>query len=80
MKLNQTNLYVQRKNMVVEQADQIKDQRKRMQLAMVNERSRKDANAGKKKAEKNVPEVATSAKFLMQEKKDSEKAAAKKWW
>ena len=45
---------------------------------MVNERSRKDANAGKKKAEKNVPEVATSAKFLMQEKNDSEKSEAKK--
>jgi hypothetical protein len=72
VKLNNTNVYVQRKNMIVEQADQIKDQRKRMQLAMVSERSRKDA--GKKKAEKHVPEVVASAKFIMQEKKDSEKA------
>jgi hypothetical protein len=44
-----------------------------MQLAMVNERSKKDAGS-KKKAEKHVPEVVTSAKFLMQEKKDAEKA------
>lgn len=43
-----------------------------MQLAMVGERTRKDA--GKKKAEKHVPEVVASAKFIMQEKKDSEKA------
>ena len=76
MKLKQTNVYVQRKNMIVEQADQIKDQRKKMQLAMVQEK-RKEAAANKKKNEKNVPEVAVSAKFIMQEKKDSEKAAAK---
>jgi hypothetical protein len=55
----------------------IKDQRKKMQLAMVGE-TRREAAAGKKKVEKHVPEVVTSAKFLMQEKKDSEKAAAKK--
>jgi hypothetical protein len=35
-----------------------------MQLAMVGEK-RKDAAGGKKKAEKHVPEVVTSAKFLM---------------
>jgi hypothetical protein len=69
---------VQRKNMVMEQASQIKDQRKKMQLAMVSERKAKDSAAGaKKKAEKHVPDVVTSAKFLMQEKKDNEKAAAK---
>lgn len=77
VKLKNTNLYQQRKNMIVEQADMIKDQRKKMQLAMVGEK-RREAAAGKKKAEKHVPEVVTSAKFLMQEKKDSEKAAAKK--
>lgn len=77
VKLNMTNLYVQRKNLIVEQAEQIKDQRKKMQLAMVGEK-RKDAAGGKKKTEKHVPEVVTSAKFLMQEKKDNEKAAAKK--
>jgi hypothetical protein len=76
VKLNQTNVYVQRKNMIVEQADQIKDQRKKMQLAMVGEKRAREAGA-KKKAEKHVPEVVTSAKFLMQEKKDNEKAAAK---
>jgi len=47
-----------------------------MQLSMVAEK-RKESAAGKKKSEKNVPEVVTSAKFLMQEKKDSEKAAKK---
>ena len=56
----------------------IKEQRKKMQLAMVGERRAKDTLAGaKKKTEKHVPEVVTSAKFLMQEKKDTEKAAAK---
>lgn len=44
-----------------------------MQLAMVAEKKGSAAGA-KKKAEKHVPEVVTSAKFLMQEKKDSEKA------
>jgi len=44
---------------------------------MITEK-KKDAGAGKKKADKHVPEVVTSAKFLMQEKKDNEKAAAKK--
>ena len=48
-----------------------------MQLAMVNERSKKDAAGAKKKSEKHVPEVVTSAKFLMQEKKDAEKEKEK---
>ena len=80
VKLRSTNVYVQRKNMVVEQAEQINEQRKKMQLAMVGEK-RKEAQAaakqGKKKAEKHVPEVVTSAKYLVAEKKESEKAAAK---
>ncbi len=61
---------------MVEQADQIKEQRKKMQLNMVTEKQRKDA-LGKKKTEKHVPEVVTSAKFLMQEKKDSDKEREK---
>ena len=48
-----------------------------MQLAMVAEK-KKDAAALKAKPVKNVPEVVTSAKFIMAEKKDQEKAAAKK--
>jgi len=43
---------------------------------MIGEK-RKDAASAKKKSEKHVPEVVTSAKFLMQEKKDSEKEKAK---
>ena len=39
-KLKSTNVYVQRKNMIVEQAEQIQDQRKQMQLAMVGEKRR----------------------------------------
>lgn len=77
VKLSMTNVYVQRKNMIVEQAEAIKDQRKKMQLAMVAEK-KKDAAALKAKPVKNVPEVVTSAKFIMAEKKDQEKAAAKK--
>jgi hypothetical protein len=45
-----------------------------MTLAMVQQRK---GGEGKKKIEKKVPEVVTSAKFLMQEKKDAEKAAEK---
>lgn len=66
VKLNMTNLYVQRKNMIEEQADMIKEQRKKMQLAMVSERKKEQAAAAgiKKKNEKHVPEVVVSAKFI----------------
>lgn len=56
VKLTQTNVYLQRKNAVAEQAEQIKDQRKKMQLAMVGEkRAREAAAAAHKKPEKHVP-------------------------
>ena len=54
VKLKSTNVYVQRKNMVAEQAEQIKDQRKKIQLAMVGEKRKEAqaaAQAGKKKTE-----------------------------
>ena len=52
--LKSTNVYVQCKNMVAEQAEQIKDQRKKIQLAMVGEKRKEAqaaAQAGKKKTE-----------------------------
>ena len=48
-----------------------------MQLNLID---KKKEGAGKKgKAEKNVPSVIQSAKFIMQAKKESDKEAAKKW-
>jgi hypothetical protein len=44
-----------------------------MQLALVQD-NKKDANAGKKKTAKHVPEVVQSAKFITAEKKEQEKA------
>lgn len=78
--LYQTNLYLQRKNAVMEQADAIKDERKRMQLNLVRQKRSESASA-KKASVKNVPRVVQSAKFLMAEKKEAEKelkAAEKK--
>jgi hypothetical protein len=72
-KLNMTNVYLQRKNLLVEQAEQIMEQRKMMQLTLVAE-GKKEAAAGKKKPKKNVPEVVQSAKFIVAEKKEAEKA------
>lgn len=71
-----TNVYVQRKNLLVEQAEQIKDQRKKMQLALVAEKKKEQA-ANKVKKEKNVPLVAQSAKFITAEKKEFDKAQEK---
>jgi hypothetical protein len=62
--------------LLFEQTDSIKEQRKKMQLNMMTEQ-KKEGQAPRKKAEKHVPEVAISAKFLMQQKKDQEKAAEK---
>lgn len=78
VKLQPTNLYMQRKNMLLEQADAIQEQRKKMAMTMMQERQKKDQGAAqKKKPVKHVPQVVTSAKFIMQEKKESEKAEGK---
>ena len=45
-----------------------------MTMQMMAERSKKEAGT-KKKPVKNVPKVVTSAKFIMAEKKESEKEA-----
>lgn len=75
VKLRETHMYTQRKGQVTEVAEQIKEQRKKMQLSLVTEK--KTETAAKAKPVKKVPEVVTSAKFLMMEKKDREKEADK---
>lgn len=52
--------------MIVEQADQIKEQRRRMQSSMLE----KKKEARKSESVKAVPNVVVSAKFIMQEKKN----------
>lgn len=75
VKLHPTNVYIQRKGMLNEQAEAIKEQRRKMQTSLVAEK-KKGAETGKKN-EKSVPEVVQSAKFLEKEKKESEKAQEK---
>ena len=52
--------------MIIEQADQIKEQRRRMQSSMLE----KKKEARKSESVKNVPNVVVSAKFIMQDKKN----------
>ena len=47
-----------------------------MQLTYGTEK-RKESAANKKKSEKHVPQVVSSAKFIMAEKKEKDKAAGK---
>lgn len=50
-----------------------------MQLSLINEKKKDGAVSkdGKKKIAKQVPEVAASAKFIMAEKKESDKEREK---
>ena len=73
VKLTQTNLYVKRKNLVLEQEEAIREQRKK---STYNVASKKDAGKGEKK-EKNVPYVVQSAKFITAEKKEMDKKKEK---
>ena len=63
--------------MVVEQADAIRDQRKKMQFSLMEKKKAGDVSKVGK-GEKKMPEVIKSAKFIMQAKKEAEKVAAKK--
>lgn len=64
VRLQETNSYVGRRNMVIEQAERIKEQRRDMQSDLLDKKS--DASA-KKKREKVVPKHAISAKVLKKE-------------
>jgi hypothetical protein len=52
--------------MIIEQADQIKEQRRRMQSSMLE----KKKETRKSESVKAVPSVVVSAKFIMQDKKN----------
>jgi hypothetical protein len=76
VKLTLSNLYMQRKNMINEQAEAIKDHRKKMQTTMAAEKNREATKSkAAKKPEKSVPQVVVSSKFITAEKKESEKEA-----
>ncbi len=63
---------MQRRSALSEQNTAIKEHKKKVQVSMMDKRA--GSGAGKKK-EKTVPLVAQSAKFLVAEKKEAEKAA-----
>lgn len=62
---------MQRKAALNEQNEAIKEHKKKVQVSMMEKRS--SSGSGKKR-EKTVPLVAQSAKFLVAEKKEAEKA------
>lgn len=64
-RLSITNTYIQRKNTIVEQTDQIKEQRRKMQSELLE----KKKVVRTEHFEKSVPNVVKSAKFIMAEKK-----------
>jgi L-fucose isomerase-like protein len=64
VRLQETNSYVGRRNMVIEQAEKIKEQRREMQSSLLEKKS--EANK-KSKREKVVPKHAISAKVLKKE-------------
>lgn len=66
VRLTPTNSYIARKNLIVDQAEQIKDQRRRMQSSMLE----KKKEARQSAAVKAVPTFVQSAKFIMQDKKN----------
>jgi len=65
VRLSITNSYIQRKNTIIEQTDQIKEQRRKMQSGLLERKkvARTDL------AIKNVPNVVQSSKYLQAEKK-----------
>ena len=65
VRLQTTNSYVARKNMIIEQAESIKEQRRKMQSSMLEKKKEKKSS----EAVKSVPSVVVSAKFIMQDKK-----------
>lgn len=70
--LKESNLYLQRKTALAEQNDAIEKHKKKVQLTLMEKK--KVVEAPRKKAKKQVPIVVQSAKFLMAEKKEAEKA------
>lgn len=65
VKLQSTNSYVTRKNTIIEHAEQIREQRRKMQSSMLATK-KVDRQS---KAVKSVPKVVVSAKFIMADKK-----------
>jgi uncharacterized protein (DUF1499 family) len=65
VRLSITNTYIQRKNTIIEQTDQIKQQRRKMQSSLL-ERKKVDRVIT---AVKQVPAVSQSSKYLQAEKK-----------
>lgn len=66
-KLEATNTYVQKKNLILEQQDQIKEQRRAMQTALLD----KKLESTYKKAVKKMPQVVVSSKLITADKKNN---------
>lgn len=66
VRLESTNAYVAKKNTIIEHAEQIREQRRRMQSSMLEKK--KDVRTDR--AVKAVPKVVVSAKFIMADKKN----------
>ena len=74
VKLTPTNLYIKRKNLVDEQDEAIRNQRKKMEFDLIEKKEKQ--GAGEKK-QKHVPEVVQSAKFITAAKKEMDKQLEK---
>ena len=72
--LTETNVYVQRRNQLVEQNEAIREQRRKMQFSVSD---RRDESEAKKDKQKQVPIVVQSSKFITAEKKDFDKQLEK---
>lgn len=66
-KLIPTNQYTNRQNMIVEQQDQINNQKRKMQSALLE---RKSSIESGKKNEKSVPKMKATSKTIAQSRKD----------
>jgi hypothetical protein len=72
VRVKPSNVYVSRKNALVEQRDLLRDQRNKLQTNMMD-KAKEGAAARKEKSEKSVPIVVKSAKFILAQKKEAEK-------
>ena len=69
VKLTDTNSYIQRKNQVIEQAELIREERKKLSKRMLD----KSHGSGKKSGPLVVPKYIASSKHIMAEKKIAQK-------
>jgi len=69
VKLTETNSYIQRKNQVYEQADLIREEKKKIQIRMLGQ----EKKSSKKSGGLQVPKIIASSRNIMDEKKEAQK-------